>query len=40
MKRFDRNDGKLVLAHVLFAFAALLIGGIAGLLQGLVRGGE
>ncbi len=39
MKSFDRNDGKLVLAHVLFAFAALLVGGIAGLLQGLVRGG-
>ncbi|MBB6671753.1 b(o/a)3-type cytochrome-c oxidase subunit 1 [Cohnella nanjingensis] len=36
---FDRKDGKLVLAHVLFAFAALLVGGIAGLLQGLVRGG-
>jgi cytochrome c oxidase subunit 1 len=36
---FDRNDGKLVLAHVLFAFAALLIGGIAGMLQGMVRGG-
>lgn len=39
MKQFDRDDGKLVLAHVLFAFAALLIGGIAGLLQGMVRGG-
>ncbi|MCC3375962.1 b(o/a)3-type cytochrome-c oxidase subunit 1 [Cohnella sp. REN36] len=36
---FDRKDGKLVLAHVLFAFAALLAGGVAGLLQGLVRGG-
>lgn len=36
---FDRRDSALVLAHVLFAFAALLIGGIAGLLQGLVRGG-
>ncbi|MFC5405999.1 b(o/a)3-type cytochrome-c oxidase subunit 1 [Cohnella soli] len=39
MKSFDRNDGKLVLAHVLFAFAALLVGGIAGMLQGMVRGG-
>jgi cytochrome c oxidase subunit 1 len=39
MKPFDRKDGKLVLAHLLFAFAALLIGGIAGALQGMVRGG-
>jgi cytochrome c oxidase subunit 1 len=39
MKLFDRRDGKLVLAHVLFAFAALLIGGIAGMLQGMVRSG-
>lgn len=36
---FDRQDGKLVLTHVMFAFAALMLGGIAGLLQGLVRGG-
>jgi cytochrome c oxidase subunit 1 len=36
---FDRNDGKLVMAHILLAFAALLIGGIAGMLQGMVRGG-
>ncbi|WEK54882.1 MAG: b(o/a)3-type cytochrome-c oxidase subunit 1 [Candidatus Cohnella colombiensis] len=36
---FDRKDGGLVLAHILFAFGALLIGGIAGLLQGLVKGG-
>ncbi|MCD9020696.1 b(o/a)3-type cytochrome-c oxidase subunit 1 [Cohnella silvisoli] len=36
---FDRGDGKLVLAHILFAFGALLIGGIAGMLQGMVRGG-
>jgi cytochrome c oxidase subunit 1 len=36
---FDRNDSSLVLAHILFAFAALLLGGIAGVLQGLVRGG-
>lgn len=39
MKHFDKSDGKLVLAHILFAFAALLIGGIAGMLQGMVRGG-
>lgn len=39
MKSFDRSDGKLVLAHILFAFAALLLGGIAGMLQGMVRGG-
>jgi len=37
-KRFDPKDGKLVLAHVLFAFAALLIGGVCGVLQGLVKG--
>ena len=36
---FDRNDGKLVLAHVFVAFTALFLGGIAGLLQGMVRGG-
>ncbi len=39
MKSFDARDGKLVIAHVLFAFAALLVGGIAGMLQGMVRGG-
>lgn len=37
-KRFDPKDAKLVLAHILFAFGALLIGGIAGVLQGLVKG--
>ncbi|MFC0212222.1 b(o/a)3-type cytochrome-c oxidase subunit 1 [Paenibacillus chartarius] len=36
---FNENDGQLVLTHLLFAFGALLLGGIAGLLQGLVRGG-
>ncbi|XID96130.1 b(o/a)3-type cytochrome-c oxidase subunit 1 [Paenibacillaceae bacterium WGS1546] len=36
---FDRKDGRLVLAHILFAFGALLIGGIAGMLQGMVKGG-
>ena len=38
-KPFDRKDGALVLAHLLFAFAALFIGGVAGVLQGMVRGG-
>lgn len=37
--KFDRADAALVLAHLLFAFGALLLGGIAGVLQGLVRGG-
>lgn len=36
---FDRSDGKLVLAHILFAFVALLLGGVAGMLQGTVRSG-
>ncbi|TVY09472.1 cbb3-type cytochrome c oxidase subunit I [Paenibacillus cremeus] len=36
---FDKKDGALVLAHILFAFFALLLGGIAGLLQSVVRGG-
>lgn len=36
---FDRKDAVLVLAYILFAFSALLIGGIAGLLQALVRAG-
>lgn len=38
-KLFHAKDGALVLAHILFAFSALLIGGIAGLLQSLVRSG-
>lgn len=38
-KAFDRKDGALVMAHILFAFFALLLGGIAGLLQSVVRGG-
>lgn len=36
---FDQKDAKLVLGHLFFAYAALLLGGICGLLQGLVRGG-
>lgn len=35
----DSRDAAISLAHIIFAFVALLIGGIAGLLQGLVRGG-
>lgn len=38
-ERFDPRDAKLVIAHIIFAFIALFIGGIAGLLQGLVRSG-
>jgi cytochrome c oxidase subunit I len=36
---FEPKDSGLVLAHILFAFFALFVGGIAGVLQGLVRGG-
>ncbi|SCW72726.1 cytochrome c oxidase subunit 1 [Paenibacillus tianmuensis] len=39
LKSFDRRDSALVLAHILFAFFALLLGGVAGVMQGLVRGG-
>ncbi|SDD31753.1 cytochrome c oxidase subunit 1 [Paenibacillus sp. UNCCL117] len=39
IKSFDRRDSALVLAHILFAFFALFMGGVAGVLQGLVRGG-
>lgn len=34
----DRRDAAIVIAHIIVAFTALLIGGIAGVLQGLVRG--
>ncbi|KRE45933.1 cbb3-type cytochrome c oxidase subunit I [Paenibacillus sp. Soil724D2] len=37
--KFDLKDGKLVVAHIIVAFLALLIGGIAGLLQTLVKSG-
>ncbi|MGO4272395.1 cbb3-type cytochrome c oxidase subunit I, partial [Paenibacillus sp. TAF58] len=37
--KFDLKDGKLVVAHILVAFIALLIGGIAGLLQTMVKSG-
>lgn len=36
---FHSKDGALVLAHILFAFFALLLGAVAGLLQSVVRGG-
>jgi cytochrome c oxidase subunit 1 len=39
MKSFNPKDGALVLAYILFAFFALFLGGIAGLLQSVVRGG-
>lgn len=39
MKALEKKDASLILTHVIFAFAALLIGAVAGLLQGLVRGG-
>ncbi|WNR44227.1 cbb3-type cytochrome c oxidase subunit I [Paenibacillus roseipurpureus] len=39
IQRFDSKDGKLVVAHILVAFIALLIGGIAGLLQTMVKSG-
>jgi cytochrome c oxidase subunit 1 len=38
--KFDLKDGKLVVAHILVAFAAMLIGGIAGLLQTMVKSGS
>jgi cytochrome c oxidase subunit 1 len=38
-KKFNLKDGKLVVAHIIVAFAALLIGGIAGLLQTMVKSG-
>lgn len=37
--KINAKDSKLALAHVLVAFAAVLLGATAGLLQGLVRGG-
>ncbi|MNH98757.1 cytochrome c oxidase subunit 1 [compost metagenome] len=37
--KFNLKDGKLVVAHIIVAFLALLIGGIVGLLQSLVRSG-
>lgn len=37
--RFQPNDARLILAHMVVAFLSLFLGAIAGLLQGLVRGG-
>jgi len=37
--KFDGKDKSLVIAHIVVAFVALLLGGVAGVLQGLVRGG-
>lgn len=39
-KQVNRKDAKLALAHMYVAFIALLLGGLAGLLQVLVRSGE
>ncbi|MEK4629218.1 MAG: b(o/a)3-type cytochrome-c oxidase subunit 1 [Solibacillus sp.] len=40
IKNVDTKDAKLVMAHIYVAFFALLLGGLAGLLQVLVRSGE
>lgn len=40
IQKVDRRDGKLAMAHFYVAFTALLIGGLAGLLQVLVRSGK
>jgi len=37
--RFQPKDSRLILAHMAVAFTAIFLGAIAGLLQGLVRGG-
>ncbi|SHQ84355.1 cytochrome C oxidase polypeptide I CtaD [Mycobacteroides abscessus subsp. abscessus] len=38
--KIDPRDGKLVMAHFYVAFIALAVGGLAGLLQTLVRSGK
>jgi cytochrome c oxidase subunit 1 len=38
--KVDRRDAKLALAHIYVAFIALALGGLAGLLQTLVRSGK
>ncbi|WP_337983587.1 b(o/a)3-type cytochrome-c oxidase subunit 1 [Lysinibacillus sp. C5.1] len=40
MTKVDRRDAKLALAHVYVAFIALLLGGLAGLLQVFIRSGQ
>lgn len=39
-KLIDRKDAKLSMAHIYIGFAAVLLGGIAGLLQTFVRNGS
>ncbi|KHF29084.1 cytochrome c oxidase subunit 1 [Anoxybacillus sp. BCO1] len=38
--KVDARDGKLAMAHIYVAFVALALGGLAGLLQVLVRSGK
>ncbi|MGR3764777.1 b(o/a)3-type cytochrome-c oxidase subunit 1 [Rossellomorea sp. NS-SX7] len=38
--KIDRRDGKLAMAHIYVGFIALALGGLAGLLQVLVRSGS
>ena len=40
MTKVDRRDAKLAMAHIYVAFIALLLGGLAGLLQVFVRSGQ
>ncbi|WP_203361939.1 b(o/a)3-type cytochrome-c oxidase subunit 1 [Bacillus sp. REN10] len=40
LAKVDRRDAKLAMAHMYVAFAALALGGLAGLLQVLVRSGR
>ncbi|WP_100402497.1 b(o/a)3-type cytochrome-c oxidase subunit 1 [Bacillus sp. FJAT-42315] len=40
LTKVDRRDAKLAMAHMYVAFAALALGGLAGLLQVLVRSGR
>jgi cytochrome c oxidase subunit I len=40
MTKVDRRDGRLAMAHFYVAFIALALGGLAGLLQVLVRSGR
>jgi len=40
LKKIDARDAKLSMAHLYVAFTALLLGGLAGLLQVLVRSGS
>ncbi|RTQ93267.1 b(o/a)3-type cytochrome-c oxidase subunit 1 [Lysinibacillus telephonicus] len=40
LSKVDKKDAKLSLAHIYVAFTALLLGGLAGLLQVFVRSGQ